>query len=101
MRRQAELLVKKPHVVVATPGRLADLLRSNSDQISFKKIKFLILDEADRLLEPAFEEDLSFILQSLADDRQTLLFSATMTTKLEKLQAVALNSPFVYHADPK
>lgn len=60
MVEQGRALCDKPHVVIATPGRLAGLINSGSS-FSLKKIKFLVLDEADRLLEKSFEKDLEVI----------------------------------------
>lgn len=97
MMKQAIALSHKPHVVIATPGRLADHLRS-TDTLSLKKIKFLVLDEADRLLEPSFEEDLETIFEFLPAKRQTLLFSATLTDSLTRLQVLASNKPFFWKA---
>ncbi|XP_056590710.1 probable ATP-dependent RNA helicase DDX49 [Triplophysa dalaica] len=91
-------LSRKPHVVVATPGRLADHIRS-SDNINLKKIQFLILDEADRLLEQGctdFTKDLEVILSVVPAKRQTLLFSATLTDTLQQLQSIAMNKPFFW-----
>ncbi|PVV03815.1 hypothetical protein BB560_001704 [Smittium megazygosporum] len=96
---QAILLGKRPHVVIATPGRLADHIRSNSDVVNFKKIKFLVLDEADRLLTDTFAPDMSVILESLPKERQTLLFTATITSAVYQYYSrkkEAGNEPFVY-----
>ncbi|CAH1796890.1 unnamed protein product [Owenia fusiformis] len=89
-------LSQKPHIVIATPGRLADHIE-NTQHVSFKKIRFLVLDEADRLLEDNFNEQLETIFSVLPKKRQTLLFSATFTETLRELQDVALNTPFVWH----
>uniref|UniRef100_A0A8C9YWM6 RNA helicase n=1 Tax=Sander lucioperca TaxID=283035 RepID=A0A8C9YWM6_SANLU len=89
-----------PHVVVATPGRLADHIRS-SDTFSMSKIQFLILDEADRLLEQGctdFTKDLETILATLPAKRQTLLFSATLTDTLHELKNIAMNKPFFWES---
>ncbi|RXN31902.1 putative ATP-dependent RNA helicase DDX49 [Labeo rohita] len=91
-------LSKKPHVVVATPGRLADHIRS-SDTVSLNRLQFLILDEADRLLEQGctdFTKDLEVILSAVPAKRQTLLFSATLTDTLQQLQSIAMNRPFFW-----
>nr|AAH75762.1 DEAD (Asp-Glu-Ala-Asp) box polypeptide 49 [Danio rerio] len=91
-------LSKKPHVVVATPGRLADHIRS-SDTINLNRIQFLIMDEADRLLEQGctdFTKDLEVILSAVPAKRQTLLFSATLTDTLQQLQSIAMNRPFFW-----
>uniref|UniRef100_A0A8C2TG82 Probable ATP-dependent RNA helicase DDX49 n=1 Tax=Coturnix japonica TaxID=93934 RepID=A0A8C2TG82_COTJA len=99
---QALELSRKPHVVIATPGRLADHLRS-SNTFSLKKLKFLILDEADRLLEQGcadFTADLEVILEAVPARRQTLLFSATLTDTLNELKSLAMNKPFFWEAHP-
>ncbi|NXF27817.1 DDX49 helicase, partial [Rhodinocichla rosea] len=100
MVSQALALARRPHVVVATPGRLADHLRSSST-FSLSKIQFLVLDEADRLLEQGsadFSTDLELILGAVPARRQTLLFSATLTGTLCQLRALAANSPFCWEA---
>ncbi|XP_038596548.1 probable ATP-dependent RNA helicase DDX49 isoform X2 [Tachyglossus aculeatus] len=100
MVTQALDLSRKPHVVIATPGRLADHLRSSST-FSIKKIRFLVMDEADRLLEQGctdFTKDLEVILGAVPARRQTLLFSATLTDTLKELRGVAMNKPFFWEA---
>ncbi|XP_009886165.1 PREDICTED: probable ATP-dependent RNA helicase DDX49, partial [Charadrius vociferus] len=100
MVAQALELSRKPHVVIATPGRLADHLRS-SNTFSLKKLKFLVLDEADRLLEQGsadFTADLEVILEAVPARRQTLLFSATLTDTLKELKSLASNRPFFWEA---
>ncbi|KAF5910033.1 putative ATP-dependent RNA helicase DDX49 [Clarias magur] len=91
-------LSRKPHVVVATPGRLADHIRS-SGTFDMKRLQFLIMDEADRLLEQGctdFTKDLEVILSIVPAKRQTLLFSATLTDTLQELKSIALNKPFFW-----
>ncbi|KAK3097779.1 hypothetical protein FSP39_013126 [Pinctada imbricata] len=95
MMKQGLDLNVKPHIVISTPGRLADHL-SSCDTFSLKKIKFLVLDEADRLIEDDFGEQLETIFKVLPKKRQTLLFSATMTQTLKDLQDVALKKPFFW-----
>ncbi|KAM4858136.1 putative ATP-dependent RNA helicase DDX49 isoform 1-T1 [Urocitellus parryii] len=100
MVTQALELSRKPHVVIATPGRLADHLRS-SNTFHIKKIRFLVMDEADRLLEQGctdFTVDLETILAAVPARRQTLLFSATLTDTLKELQGLATNQPFFWEA---
>eukprot|EP00741_Cyanophora_paradoxa_P015076 tig00020848_g14547.t1 len=92
MMTQAITLAKKPHVVIATPGRLVDHLE-NTKGFSLRSIKFLIMDEADRLLNMDFEKEIDKILQVIPRERQTFLFSATMTTKVQKLQRASLRNP--------
>jgi len=95
MQTQAKELARRPHVVVATPGRLRGLLDLDPELgRGFGRVAFLVLDEADRLLEPSFEDDLSSILEILPEKRQTLLFSATMTRTLVTLQSALLRNAF-------
>ncbi|KAI0978194.1 hypothetical protein GJ496_005846 [Pomphorhynchus laevis] len=94
---QTDELSQKPHVIVSTPGRLADLLLTYSDQIRLNAIRFLVIDEADRLFVDNFFGQFGVIFKALEGSnctRQTLLFSATMTDTLEKLKSIAFsNSP--------
>ena len=95
MSTQAIALARNPHVVVATPGRLVDHLQ-NTKGFSLKKLKYLVMDEADRMLSLDFEQELNQILQVIPDStqgRRTMLFSATMTSKVEKLQRASLSDP--------
>lgn len=97
MMFQSQELSRKPHIVVATPGRLADHLES-CDTFSLKRIKFLVLDEADRLLEGRFDHQLQTIFESIPEKRQTLLFSATLSDSLDKVKAVADEKVFIWSA---
>jgi len=92
--KQAELLESSPHVVVGTPGRIEHALRTFSRFDYFKRIKFLVFDEADRLLTSNFALDVQCILKHLppADQRQTLLYSATMNSHVKKLARIALKN---------
>lgn len=81
-------LSKRPHIVVATPGRLVDHLNS-CDTFSLKKIKFLVLDEADRLVGGHFDKQLKQIFAALPKQKQILLFSATMTNDLDNVKKIA------------
>ncbi|CAN6689035.1 unnamed protein product [Malus baccata var. baccata] len=92
MVQQSINLAKRPHVVVATPGRLMDHL-SNTKGFSLRTLKFLVLDEADRLLNEDFEKSIDEILNEIPRDRRTYLFSATMTKKVRKLQRACLRNP--------
>lgn len=100
MQQQTKELARRPHIVVATPGRLKGLLDADSTlKASFSRVKFLVLDEADRLLEPSFADELRTILSALPPQgRQTLLFSATMTKSLIDLQAASLQNALVFKA---
>ena len=76
---------------------LQDLLQSESDLAKcFSRCQFLVLDEADRLLEPSFETELVVIAQALPSKRQTLLFSATMTKSLVTMQDAALRDAYCF-----
>ncbi|OSX68358.1 hypothetical protein BU14_2943s0001, partial [Porphyra umbilicalis] len=92
MMEQAVALARRPHVVVATPGRLVDHLE-HTKGFSMAAVRFLVLDEADRLLNMDFEAELDAVLSVLPRDRQTLLFSATMTEQVGKLQRACLVNP--------
>lgn len=96
MMSQAIELAQKPHIVVATPGRLVDHIKNSANAIHFKRIKFLVLDEADRMLTDNFAEDLEVIFDTLPKKRQTLLFSATMTPEIKEIQFSSTKKPFVY-----
>jgi len=92
MMSQAIALARKPHVVVATPGRLVDHLE-NTKGFNLRNLKYLVMDEADRMLSMDFEEEINKILDVIPDStegRRTMLFSATMTSKVEKLQRASL-----------
>jgi len=97
---QLTALSKKPHVIIATPGRLVEILQSTgSDRVlDLRRVRVVVLDEADRLLDPAFEEELDLLFASLNSRRQTLLFSATITPSLEKIQRMNLDRVFRFSA---
>ncbi len=92
MTTQSIALGKKPHIVVATPGRLLDHLE-NTKGFSLRYLKYLVMDEADRLLDLDFGAILDKILKVLPRERRTYLFSATMTSKVESLQRASLANP--------
>merc|ERR1712151_704995 len=92
MVTQAMALAKRPHVVVATPGRLVDHLE-NTKGFHLKTVRYLVMDEADRLLSMDFDEALDKILEVVPRERNTFLFSATMTSKVSKLQRASLRRP--------
>lgn len=97
MVTQGKDLAKKPHIVVATPGRLADHLGS-CKTFSLMKIKYLVLDEADRLLGGQFDEQIKIVFRELPKKKQSLFFSATITDTLERLKEVTGNEVFLYEA---
>ncbi|OQE25383.1 hypothetical protein PENSTE_c006G01151 [Penicillium steckii] len=89
---QSIALGKKPHIVVATPGRLLDHLE-NTKGFSLRALKYLVMDEADRLLDMDFGPLLDKILRILPQKRNTFLFSATLSSKVESLQRASLSNP--------
>ena len=98
--KQDSDLRNNPDIVIATPGRLIDILR-NSHSISLQHIKILVLDEADKLLEFGFMEDIKEILKLCSASRQTLLFSATLNSQLKQLANIALKNPINLTANPE
>ena len=86
---QAISLSKKPHIVIGTPGRIL----SNTKGFNLKHLEFLVFDEADRLLDLDFEKQINQILSEIPRERTTFLFSATMTSKVHKLQKASLQNP--------
>jgi len=99
MLKQSQQLHDKPHIIVATPGRLADHLDS-SESFHLQRIKILVMDEADRLLDDdtAFPEQLQLIFKHMPPKRQTLLFSATLNETIMSLKESALTNPFFWKA---
>ncbi|XP_055715437.1 ATP-dependent RNA helicase DDX47 [Phlebotomus papatasi] len=92
MTAQSLQLAKRPHIVIATPGRLLDHLE-NTKGFDLDRIKYLVMDEADRILNMDFEVELDKILKEIPRERRTFLFSATMTSKVRKLQRACLRDP--------
>ncbi|CAH0715291.1 unnamed protein product, partial [Brenthis ino] len=92
MVAQSLALSKKPHIIIATPGRLVDHLE-NTKGFNLKALKFLVMDEADRILNMDFEVEVDKILRVIPRERRTYLFSATMTKKVQKLQRASLQDP--------
>ncbi|RHZ44451.1 hypothetical protein Glove_724g10 [Diversispora epigaea] len=92
MMSQSIALSKKPHIIIATPGRLQDHLE-NTKGFSLRNLKYLVLDEADKLLDMDFGPIIDKILKVIPKERHTYLFSATMTTKVAKLQRASLINP--------
>ncbi|KAM7280339.1 hypothetical protein ACFE04_007473 [Oxalis oulophora] len=95
-RGEAEKLASGVNLLIATPGRLLDHLM-NTKKFEYKNLKCLVIDEADRLLEANFEEDMREILKRLPKERLTALFSATQTKEVSDLARVSLKNPV--HAD--
>ncbi|KAI8373714.1 P-loop containing nucleoside triphosphate hydrolase protein [Blakeslea trispora] len=102
MMTQALELSKRPHIIIATPGRLRDHIRSSSGAVDLRRCKFLVMDEADRMLSETFVPELEVILPLLPKERQTLLFTATMTDSILALRDAEEDpkkKPFVHMCD--
>jgi ATP-dependent RNA helicase RhlE len=89
--RQVRSLVNGVDVLVATPGRLLDLMQSNA--VKLDRVEVFVLDEADRMLDMGFIRDIRKIVAKIPAQRQTLFFSATMPTEIEKLVGELLRDP--------
>ena len=93
---QKAILKKGIDIITATPGRLLDLV--SQDCLDLSKVEFLVLDEADRMLDMGFIHDIKKILSILPKHRQNLLFSATFSPEIKKLADGLLNSPTLIEA---
>ncbi len=80
---QFKELAKKPQIIVATPGRLEDMIRRN--KIDFSNVRTIVLDEADEMLDMGFQEDVDAILEYMPEEKNIHLFSATMPVEVEKI----------------
>lgn len=100
MMSQAIALAKKPHIIVASPGRLLDHLE-NTKGFNLRGLRYLIMDEADRLLNMDFGPAIDKLLEVIPKERTTMLFSATMTSKVAKLQRASLQDPVKVSVDTK
>src|SRR5258705_739830 len=93
MRPQERALRAGAEIVVATPGRLLDHMRYG--YVDYSGLQVLVLDEADRMLDMGFLPDITRILRALPEERQTLMFSATMAPPIRKLADDILRDPVV------
>ncbi len=84
-------LAKKPQIIVATPGRLQDMIRRN--RVDFSNVRWMVLDEADEMLDMGFQEDVDAILEYMPAEKNILLFSATMPTEVEKILSKYMKEP--------
>jgi len=93
-RPQAQALKQGPQVLVATPGRLQDLMEMRA--VHLKSVRLLVLDEADRMLDMGFEPEIAKILTETPADRQTLLFTATWPKAVKKIAANYLKKDYAH-----
>ena len=96
---QVRALNRGAHVIVATPGRLLDLM--NQGHIKLDQLEVFVLDEADRMLDMGFLPDLKRIISKLPDQRQSLFFSATLAPKITELAQSLLNNPVSVNVTPE
>jgi superfamily II DNA/RNA helicase len=89
--QENKALTQGANIIIATPGRL--IAHLNQGYVKFNTVKHLVLDEADRMLDMGFSDDLNRIISFLPKDRQTLLFSATMPSKIRTLATRILKQP--------
>ena len=89
---QISIINRSPHILICTPGRLVDHIEK-AKTLTFKNLKNLVFDEADRLLQSDFEKEFLIILASLPKSKRCFLFSATMTVKVEKLEKISMINP--------
>ncbi|CAH0513218.1 unnamed protein product [Peronospora belbahrii] len=98
MDQQFEAIATNPDVLVATPGRLMHLLLEISD-FDLKTVEYVVFDEADRIFEMGFAEQLQEILKNMPTTRQTLLFSATLPKALVQFARAGLSDPELIRLD--
>ncbi|KAL3230477.1 ATP-dependent RNA helicase DRS1 [Nakaseomyces bracarensis] len=99
LRQQEQMLKTRPDIVIATPGRFIDHIR-NSASFNVDSVEVLVMDEADRMLEDGFQDELNEIMSLLPTKRQTLLFSATMNSRIKQLISLSLRKPVRIMIDP-
>ncbi|PKF85758.1 ATP-dependent RNA helicase [Bacillus sp. BA3] len=97
--RQIRALKKKPHIIVGTPGRLLDHIKRKN--IKLGGVHTVVLDEADEMLNMGFIEDIELILSTVPDERQTLLFSATMPDPIRKIAERFMREPVLVRVKAK
>jgi ATP-dependent RNA helicase DeaD len=93
--KQIRALKKRPQIIIGTPGRLLDHI--NRKTIKLDDVQTVILDEADEMLDMGFMEDIQSILKLVPSERQTMLFSATMPTNIQRLAQQFLRNRSVVH----
>ena len=98
MDPQTRALLHRPEIVIATPGRLLDHIDRGT--LSLENVRFLVLDEADRMLDLGFSKEITEILRTVPKDRQTLLFSATMPSDIVKIASTHMRLPISIEVAP-
>ncbi|KXJ25263.1 probable ATP-dependent RNA helicase DDX27 [Exaiptasia diaphana] len=98
LKTQEAALRNRPDIIVATPGRLVDHLH-NTPTFDLQAVEILVLDEADRMLDEHFKDQMDEIIKLSNRGRQTMLFSATMTDEVEELVSLSLNQPIRLFVD--
>lgn len=101
MLTQSQEIERRPHIIVATPGRICALLRSGGISPGcLSRVRWLVLDEADRMLTPTFAPELAYLFEQIPKSRQTLLFTATISDAITDLAKQeprpGKQRPFVY-----
>ncbi len=91
IRRQIMDLKRRPHIIIGTPGRIKDLYQRNV--LHFNSTRTVVLDEVDRMLDMGFVKDITEIMALLPDEKQTLLFSATLDNRIEQIAMNFMKSP--------
>ncbi|ESQ49111.1 hypothetical protein EUTSA_v10022167mg, partial [Eutrema salsugineum] len=100
--QQISKLKRGTDIIVCTPGRMIDILCTNSGKITnLQRVTFLVMDEADRMFDMGFEPQVTRIIQNIRPDRQTVLFSATFPRQIENLARRVLNKPVEIQAGGK
>jgi ATP-dependent RNA helicase DeaD len=92
IKKQINQLERGAQIVVGTPGRTLDLIKRK--KLKVNEIRWLVLDEADEMLSMGFKDDLDAILETSPDEKQTLLFSATMPSEIVSISKKYMNNPF-------
>ncbi|NJW55038.1 DEAD/DEAH box helicase, partial [Salinimicrobium oceani] len=95
---QVQQLKRGVDILVATPGRLLDLM--NQGFINLKQLQIFVLDEADRMLDMGFIHDVKKVIKSIPEKRQTLFFSATMPEEIQELAKMMLKNPVKIEVTP-
>ena len=96
---QIKQLYDNPQIIVATPGRMNDMIRRGKTQLSH--VRWAVLDEADEMLDMGFQDDVDSILQQMPEDKKTLLFSATMPEQVERILSKYMHNPVVKRVGEK